>query len=95
LATQARAAALTRSLVDRLRTLTRAALDRLAVVAQLERWEGTLVRVPGGPPEPREEGVRISEGAIQLGLSRRELDGIAERLRQLLERFDRGEIALF
>jgi hypothetical protein len=87
--------ALPRSHVDRLRNITRADLDHLAVVAQFENREGLLIRVPAGEPEADDEGVRVVGTTVQLGLTRREIDGIEERLRRLLERVDREEIGLF
>jgi hypothetical protein len=87
--------ALPRSHIDRLRRITRADLDRLAVVAQFENREGLLVRAPAGEPEAHDEGVRVSGTTVQFGLTRREIDGIEERLRRLLERVDRDEIGLF
>jgi len=87
--------ALPRSHVDRLRRITRADLDGLAVVAQFENREGLLVRIPAGEPEAHDEGVRVAGTTVQLGLTRREIDAVEERLRRLLERVDRGEIGLF
>lgn len=87
--------ALPRSHVDRLRRITRADLDRLAVVSQFENREGLLVRVPAGEPEAHDEGVRVVGTTLQLGLTRQEIDGVEERLRRLLERVDRDEIELF
>jgi hypothetical protein len=81
--------------VDRLRGVTRADLDRLAVVAQFERREGLLVRVPAGEFAAPDKGVRLLESGVQLGLTRNEIDGIEARLRRLLERVDRGEVGLF
>ncbi|MFQ5416136.1 MAG: hypothetical protein ACE5FL_03700 [Myxococcota bacterium] len=87
--------ALPRRSVERLRALTRSDLDRLAVVAQFERRDGMLVRVAAGAPRFRDRGVRVEGSTIQLGLTRREIDRIHERLRLLLERVDRGGIELF
>lgn len=92
---QIQVSALPRSQVERLRRITRADLDRLAVVAQFENREGLLVRVPAGEPEARDEGVRVVGSTVQLGLTREEIDGVEERLRQLLERVERAEIELF
>jgi hypothetical protein len=92
---QIQVSALPSSQVERLRRITRADLDRLAVVAQFENRGGLLLRVPAGEPEDREEGVRVVGTTVQLGLTRQEIDGVEERLRQLLERVDRGEIQLF
>jgi hypothetical protein len=87
--------ALPRSPIERLRSVTRADLDQLRVVAEFERRDGMLVRVPPGPPSSGDGGVRVGDSAIQLGLTPGEIDGIERRLAQLLARIDRGEIALF
>jgi len=87
--------ALPRRLIERLRRLDRADLEPLRVVAQLERRGGTLVPVSPGPPTGGDGGVRVGDAAVQLGLTPHEIDGIAERLRALLARVDRGEIELF
>ena len=92
---QIQVSALPRGRVDRLRQITRADLDRLAVVAQFEIREGLLVRVPAGQPEDPDLGVRTAGTSVQLGLTRPEIDAVEERLRDLLERVDRGEIELF
>jgi hypothetical protein len=92
---QIQVSALPRGHVDRLRRITRADLDRLAVVAQFEIRDGLLVHVPAGEPGPPDEGVRVDGNTVQLGLTREEIDGVEERLRHLLERVDRGEIELF
>jgi len=81
--------------VDRLRRITRADLDRLAVVAQFENREGLLVRVPAGEPAALDEGVRAVGTTLQLGLTQQEIDGVEERLRHLLERVEGDEIELF
>ena len=73
---QIRVSALPRSHVDRLRRITRADLDRLAVVAQFENREGLLERVPAGVPGDRDAGVRLLGTTVQLGLTRHEIDGI-------------------
>jgi hypothetical protein len=87
--------ALPRSHVERLRGITRADLDRLAVVAQFENREGLLVPAPAGEPAAEDAGVRVVGTRVQLGLTREEIDGVELRLRRLLERIDRGEIELF
>jgi len=81
--------------IEKLRAVTRADLGRLGVVAQYENREGVLVAVPPTGPLDEDEAVRISGSIVQLGLTREEIDGIAARLRRLLERVDAGEIGLF
>jgi hypothetical protein len=87
--------ALPRSHVDRLRGLTRADLDRLAVVAEYANRDGLLVRVPAGKPTDPHAGVRAGETGVQLGLTQSEIDAVEWRLQRLLERVDRGDIELF
>jgi hypothetical protein len=90
-----RVPALPRAQIEKLRGVRRDDLDRLAVVAQYENREGMLVTVPPTEPLAEDEGVRAAGSIVQLGLTRREIDGIEARLRRLLERVDSGEIELF
>jgi hypothetical protein len=87
---------LPRATVDRLRALTRADLDeRLAVLAEYEVRDGQLVPVPPGPNLDARRGVRQRDGRVQLGLTTGEIGDVAGRLRTLLTRVDRGQIAVF
>ena len=80
----------------RLRSLTRAHLDSaLLVVAQWEEIDGVLVRTKPGPCLDDGEGVREKDGIVQLGLTRREIDGIEHRLQDLLGDVDKGKIHVF
>ena len=91
-----RVPALRRTSVDRLRKLERPDLDGLLVVQQLEVDEDGIFRdvEPGSPLDPG-EGVTLRDGTLQLGLTRREVDEIWERIEDLLEEVDEGEIPLF
>jgi hypothetical protein len=81
--------------VDRLRKLTRTELDGLLVVAQFENRNGLLVEVSPGEPLDDEKEFRFQRGVAQLGLNREQIDAMEERIRELLERVDAGEIQLF
>ena len=90
-----RVPALARVDVERLRGAKHADFERLAVVAQFAIRDGMLVAVPPGPPLPEDEPVRVSEGIVQFGLTRKEIDAMESRTRKLLERVDSGEVELF
>ncbi len=81
--------------VDRLREVTRADLDGLLVVVQLEDRDGLLVEVPPGEPLDEEKELRVRGGIVQLGLNRKQIDAMEQRIRKLLERVDAGEIEVF
>ena len=88
--------ALRRAAVERIRRLRPADLDALLVVAEMRADADRVLRlVPSGPVLRPEEGTFVRPGFIQLGLTRAEVDAVAGRRRQLLERVDRGEIPLF
>lgn len=81
---------------ERLRSLTRARLDSaLLVLAQWQEVGGLLVRMKPGPCLDDGEGVREEDGIVQLGLTRREIDGIESRLQDLLGDIDEGKIRVF
>lgn len=81
---------LPREQVARLRRLTRADLDTLAVVAEYRVVPGGLVEVPKTAAFSRDDGVRRSGDVIQLGLMTEEIDDIEDRLVDLLQEIDRG-----
>jgi hypothetical protein len=88
--------ALRRAAVARVRRLGPADLDALLVVAELRAdRDGVLRHVRPGPVVDPERGTRVGPGFIQLGLTRAEVDAVAERRARLLERVDRGEVPLF
>lgn len=91
-----RVPALPRAAVDRLRALTRESLDPLGVVAQLERGpDGIYRNVPPGANLDPGAGVRLGDGVVQLGLQRGEIDDIWERIQDLLEEIDEGDLLVF
>ena len=90
-----RVPAVSRSLLERLRRIGRADLDRLAVVAQFEARDGRLVPVAHTAPLAPDDGVRVRGDTVQLGLTTEEIDGVDRRLRQLLGKVDTRRIAVF
>lgn len=87
---------LPRATVARLRAITRADLDRtLGVVAQFEIRDERLHPVAPGDNLDPERGIHHSGDIVQFGLTREEIDGVAERLADLLKRIDAGEFTLF
>lgn len=82
--------------IDRLRRVTRHDLDALGVLGQLEvDGAGVLRNVEPTANVAPDEGTRLSPGHVQFGLTTDEIDGIEERLRDLLERIDAGELDVF
>ena len=82
--------------IDRLRRVTDADLDRLGVLLEMHAdRDGVLQHVPVGANLAPSKGSRVGGGSIQLGLTRSEIDGVGERLRQVLERVDAGKLAVF
>jgi hypothetical protein len=87
--------ALPRDQIERLRRITRADLDKLSVVEQLVIDGGQIDDVTPGAPFDPHRGVRRAGNVIQIGLTTAEIDHIEKRLKELLERVDKGEVTLF
>lgn len=86
-----------RESVARLRELTREELERrLGVLVQFRDTGFQTVRAePTGNLDPG-KGIQVSEdGTIQLGLTRREIRDLHDRIQNLLRRVDRGKVELF
>ncbi|HSP97724.1 MAG TPA: hypothetical protein VL049_10830 [Candidatus Dormibacteraeota bacterium] len=87
---------LPRQSIDRLRGVGARELQRLAVLGELEvDDEGVLRPVEAVAPLDPDIGNRVLPGRIQLGLTATEIATMRERLAQLLERVDGGELPLF
>ena len=81
--------------VERLRRIGKGDLDHLAVVAQLERGEDGIFRsVPHTAPIDEDDGARVEGGVVQFGLTDDEIEDLYERIEELLEDVDEGEIGL-
>ena len=66
------------------------------MVEQLEPDEERILRpVPPTAPIDPEEGASVRDRVVQLGLTDDEIEGVWERIEELLEDVDDGEIPLF
>ena len=82
--------------VERLRKITREDLDRtLGTVAEYEIRDKQLVAVEPTENFSRGRGVRRKENRIQFGLTKLEIDGVEQRLKNLLKRVDDGKLKTF
>jgi hypothetical protein len=88
--------ALPRDSIERLRSVGAEEIRALAAVAEFRRDAGGVLR------ETRisqvfgaEQGARIQDGVLQLGLEPAEIDGVRDRLAALLADVERGEIDVF
>jgi hypothetical protein len=82
--------------IERLRHVTRADLDRLAVLGELRADAGGVLRaVAPGANLDAQLGTRVAPGHVQFGLTTAEIDALADRIADLLTRIDRGELGLF
>jgi hypothetical protein len=88
--------AVPRSAVDRLREIQRADLDHLAALAEFHKNEdGHFDAVPPGTSLDSDRRVNISGDVVQIGLTKSELDDVWERIEELIERVDEGDLAVF
>jgi len=78
--------------VERLRKIEPAEIERLRVVAQLERRGNTYVGVPPSEPIAGKEGVRREGNIIQLGLTPEEVTNVNLRLVKLLGQIGAGHV---
>jgi len=92
-----RVPALPRTTVDRLRDLERNDIDTLMVAAQLERGEDGHLRNVDDPDPPfdPDDGARVKGTTVQFGLDEDEAEDVWERIEDLLEEVDDGDIPLF
>jgi hypothetical protein len=91
-----RVPALPEEAVERLRRVTRTQVDQLAVLAEFIRdRDGVLRAVRPGEPLERGRAVCFRHGVLQLGLTKRERDGVWDRIQELLRRVDSGRVPVF
>jgi len=82
--------------VDRLRKIRKEDLfATLGVVAQYEIRNGQLIPVEPTSNLDENDGVRQSDGVIQLGLTTKEINHIFERLQDFLHKVDSGDVITF
>lgn len=85
-----------RETIERLQGVTLGDLEaHLATIAQFETQPEGMVPVEPAPPFDPEEGIRLKDGVLQIGLTRDEIEDIHERIQELLERIDEGEVETF
>jgi hypothetical protein len=91
-----RVAALRKESIDRLRQIKESQLEALGVLSEHRAGkDGVLRPVPFSANSDPSHGSRVAEGWLQLGLTEDEIEGIEERLEELLEAVDSGEQAVF
>jgi hypothetical protein len=86
---------LTHETVEKLRKIRKEDIESLGVVAELESTPGGGLRLV----EPtknidHKKGVRIANNHVQFGLTRGEIEDLEERLDELFEEIEEGEIAV-
>jgi len=88
--------ALPRDSIERLRAVQEDDLRALAVVAEFRAGpDGVLREKQASTAFDAERGLRVKDGVLQLGLEPHEIDGVRERIRDLLAEVDAGEIPVF
>ena len=88
--------ALRKDSIDRLRKIRRQDLNRLEVVAQMERDEnGIMQPVPPGENMNPKNGATYIDGTLQFGLTTSDLDDLWERIQSLIAEVDAGNIQVF
>lgn len=91
-----RVPALSAESVQRLARVAPHDFDSLAVVEQYENRNGVLVHTRVGSARgDLKRGLRWAGGELQLGLSKREIEGVGNRARALVDRVATGEIPTF
>jgi hypothetical protein len=82
--------------IERLRKLTKEDLERtLGVLAEWELKGTIFAPVEKTENSSRGRGVRKTDTRLQMGLTRLELDGVDQRLKNLLRRVDSGRLKTF
>ncbi len=89
-----RVPALPKGAVDRLRGAEEK-LDRLAVIAELEPKDGSLVPVEAEKIEPTAMGLDWVDGRLRVGLSAAEIGDVRVKIALLLQRIEQGGVRLF
>jgi len=89
--------AIPRAALDRLKSLTEDEVaEKLGVIVQLEADSQGMLRVAKpGEPIDKEEGVSVRGTTIQLGLTEDEIEDVWERVEDLLEDVDEGDLGVF
>lgn len=82
--------------IERLRKIQRQDLDFLGVIAQLELDDkGILQPKPVGKNLNPKEGAKYTDGTVQYGLSKSEIDAVWDRIQNVIAEVDAGNIQVF
>jgi len=88
--------ALRREAIDRLRKVSKDTLESMGVLVELRLDENGIYRsVPPGKNLDDDDGARHDKGVVQFGLSEDEIEELEDRIDDLIEEVDDGEVALF
>jgi hypothetical protein len=87
---------LRREAVNRLRAVSPAKIAALGTLAELAADEDGILRpvVPPGPNLDPDEGARIAPGRVQFGLTDDDIEDLEERIEELIEDVDEGDVPL-
>ncbi len=81
---------------ERLKTLTLEQIqETLSVVSQYKIKDDQLIPMSKTRPFNKTKGVRRQDGMIQFGLTEKEITSLYDRLQDLLQRIENGEIKTF
>lgn len=81
--------------VARLRKVNAGMLESLGVVAQMEIDDNGIFQLaPNGPNFDAKKGARVRKEKVQFGLTKEEIEELGERIADLLEKIDDGEIVV-
>jgi hypothetical protein len=88
--------ALRQDSIERLRKIQRQDLDFLAVIVQFELDENLVLRpVPVEENLDPKEGAKYTDGTLQYGLSKAEIDALWDRIQHVIAEVDAGNIQVF
>jgi hypothetical protein len=91
-----RVPAIPRDAVNRLRKIKEEEIESLGVIVQLEADDEGILRVekPGDPID-EDDGVSVRGTTLQLGLTDDEIEDVWDRIQDLLEDIDDGNVGVF
>jgi len=91
-----RVPAIRRAVVEKLRRVGPEQVSALGTLVEFRAdANGILQPVPVTPPIDPTQGVRVTGGRVQMGLTTDEIDAVAKRLAELLRQVDDGKLAVF